>query len=175
MADYPAHLARRVRLRDGREVTIRPVRRDDDLAERDFIERLSGETRYLRFQKWVHSPSDRLIHFLTDVDYDRHLALVCLHERDGGEEVVGEARYVMEPGGENCELGVVIADDWQKSGLAGVLMQALLEAARGRGLKRMEGFVLASNRPMLRFVRALGFRVEPMDEDRTLVRIVKDL
>ncbi len=175
MADYPADLVTRKRLRDGREVTIRPVRREDDLAERDFIQRLSGETRYLRFQKWVHSPSDRLIHFLTDVDYDKHLALVCLHERDGGEDVVGEARYVIEPGGESCELGVVIADDWQKSGLAGVLMQALLETARGRGLKRMEGFVLSTNRQMLRFVRALGFRVEPMEEDRTLVRIVKDL
>lgn len=175
MADYPAHLVQRVTLRDGRDVTIRPVRRDDDLAERDFIQRLSGETRYLRFQKWVHSPSDRLIHFLTDVDYDKHLALLCLHQQDGEEEVVGEARYVVEPGGETCELGVVIADDWQKSGLAGVLMQALLEAARGRGLKRMEGFVLSSNRAMLRFVRALGFRVEPMAEDRTLVRIVKDL
>jgi len=175
MADYPAHLARRVALRDGREVTIRPVRRDDDLAERDFIQRLSGETRYLRFQKWVHAPSDRLIHFLTDVDYDRHLALLCLHESGGEEAVVGEARYVAFPDGKTCELGVVVADDWQKSGLAGVLMQALMDAARARGLQRMEGQVLAANRPMLRFVRALGFRVEPMEEDRSLVRIVKDL
>jgi acetyltransferase len=54
-------------------------------------------------------------------------------------------------------------------------MEALMRAARERGLKRMEGQVIATNRPMLRFVRALGFRVETMPEDRTLVRIVKDL
>jgi acetyltransferase len=173
--EYPTHLVRSARLRDGRTVTIRPVRRDDDFLERDFIRRLSGETRYLRFQKWVHSPSDRLIHFLTEVDYDRHLALVATSERDGKEEVVGEARYVADAVGANCELGIVVADDWQKSGLAGVLMEALLRAARERGLKRMEGQVLATNRPMLRFVRALGFRVEPSPEDRTLVRIVKEL
>lgn len=175
MMEYPAHLVRSARLRDGRTVTLRPVRRDDDFLERDFIRRLSGETRYLRFQKWVHSPSDRLIHFLTQVDYERHLALVATSERDGREEVVGEARYVADAKRANCELGIVVADDWQKSGLAGVLMEALLRAARERGLKRMEGQVLATNRPMLRFVRALGFRVEPVEGDRTVVRIVKEL
>ena len=39
----------------------------------------------------------------------------------------------------------------------------------------MEGFVLSSNRPMLRFVRALGFRVDPVEEDRSPMRIVKEL
>ncbi len=175
MAEYPAHLIVRRRLRDGRRVTIRPIRSDDDLLEREFVQRLSGETRYLRFQKWVHSPSDRLIHFLTQVDYDRHLALVCVFEVDGDEEVVGEARYVADAGGENCELGIVIADAWQKSGIAGLLMDALLGAARARGLKRMDGAVLSTNREMLRFVRALGFEVQPVPEDRTMVRIVKTL
>lgn len=175
MAAYPAELEKRLRLRDGRVVHIRPVRREDDLAERDFIQRLSSETRYLRFQKWVHAPSDRLIHFLTDVDYDAHLALLGVCQRDGDEEVVGEARYVAAPDRRSCELGIVVADAWQKSGLAGVLMDALMQAARARGLRRMEGLVLATNRPMLRFVRALGFRVETIPEDRTLVRIVKDL
>jgi len=173
--EYPAQLVKSMRLRDGRTVTLRPVRRDDDSLERDFIRRLSEETRYLRFQKWVRSPSDRLIHFLTEVDYSRHLALVATSRRDGEEEVVGEARYVADAGGTDCELGIVVADDWQKSGLAGVLMEALLRAARERGLQRMEGQVLATNRPMLRFVRALGFRVEPIAGDRTVVRIVKDL
>ena len=45
----------------------------------------------------------------------------------------------------------------------------------GPFLRTPEGFVLAGNRPMLRFVRALGFRAEPVEEDRSLVRILKDL
>lgn len=175
MAGYPKQLVTRRRLRDGRTVTIRPIRADDDLLERAFVQRLSGETRYLRFQKWVHSPSDRLIHFLTQVDYDRHLALVCAFEVDGKEEVVGEARYVADAGGESCELGIVIADAWQKSGIAGLLMEALLRAARTRGLKRMEGTVFSTNREMLRFVRALGFEVRPVPGDRTMVQILKTL
>ncbi|HUK05537.1 MAG TPA: hypothetical protein VLV90_10700, partial [Burkholderiales bacterium] len=77
----PDTLVTRRRLRDGRTVTLRPVREDDDLLERDFIRRLSGESRYLRFQKWVQSPSDRLIHFLTHVENDRDLALVATFAR----------------------------------------------------------------------------------------------
>jgi DNA-binding response OmpR family regulator len=33
MADYPAHLARQRRLADGRAVTIRPIRAEDEAAE----------------------------------------------------------------------------------------------------------------------------------------------
>jgi hypothetical protein len=53
--------------------------------------------------------------------------------------------------------------------------EALLRAARGRGLETMEGLVLARNPEMLRFVRALGFEVERPPGDRTTVRIVKRL
>lgn len=175
MVEYPAHLVTHRRLRDGRTVTIRPIRADDTALERDFVTRLSGETRYQRFQKWVHAPSDKLIHFLTDVDYDRHMALLCSVPRDGGEEVVGEARYVSNPDGASCELGIVIADEWRKTGVAGILMDALLRVARARGLKRMEGVVLSTNSTMLRFVRSLGFKVRPSPEDRTVVRIEKTL
>jgi hypothetical protein len=54
-------------------------------------------------------------------------------------------------------------------------VDAMRAVAAARGLKRMEGIVLASNSVMLRFVRALGFRIEPVPEDRTTVRIVKTL
>ena len=176
MADYPSRLARERRLFDGRKVVIRPVRADDDLLERDFLaSRVSGESRYLRFHKWVGAPSDKLIHFLTDIDYDRHMAFVCIHGEGDDAEVAGEARYVVNPDGKSCEFGVVIADAWRKSGVAGLLMEALIRVARERGMSSMEGLVLRNNRPMLRFARALGFEAHSVAEDATTLRIVKKL
>jgi RimJ/RimL family protein N-acetyltransferase len=175
MAEYPGHLVREHRLFDGRTVTIRPIRPDDAPRVREFLGELSGESKYMRFQKWVHAPSDRLIHFLTDVDYDLHMALVCTARHGEREEIVGEARYVSELSGRTCELGIVIADTWHKSGVAGLLMEALIHAAKERGLARMEGFVLSANAEMLRFVRALGFRAEPAPQDPTIMRISKFL
>jgi GNAT superfamily N-acetyltransferase len=175
MAEYPSRLVREHRLFDGSAVTVRPIRADDAPLVRDFLDGLSGESKYLRFQKWVHEPSDKAIRFLTDVDYDRHLALVCTAQRDGRERIVGEARYVAELSGATCELGIVVADAWHKSGIAGLLMEALIRAARERGIARMEGFVLSGNAEMLRFVRALGFRAEAAPQDRTVMRISKNL
>jgi acetyltransferase len=175
MADYPANLAREHRLADGRLVTIRPIRRDDDARERDFLNHLSEETWYRRFHKFVAAPSDKLVHFLTDIDYDQHMALVCVAPHDGREEVVGEARYVVIPHSRSCDFGIMIADDWHRSGIAGLLMEALIRIARERGLERMEGLVLSSNRTMLRFARALGFEVRPMADDPTTRLIVKQL
>lgn len=175
MTDYPAHLVRSHVLSDGTTVTIRPIRKDDDALERRFLTDLSAESRYLRFQKCVNAPSEKLVHFLTDVDYDRHLALVCMAPSAAGEELVGEARYVAAPDRRSCEFGIMIADRWHKSGAAGLLMEALMRVARERGIGVMEGQVLASNRLMLRFARALGFAVESVPDDPRTRRIVKRL
>ncbi|HYL89354.1 MAG TPA: GNAT family N-acetyltransferase [Burkholderiales bacterium] len=171
IAEYPAHLARQRRLADGRTVLIRPARGEDEAAERAFFGTLSDATRRLRFQRFSGALTAELIHFYTHIDYDRHMAFVC--EFDG--RLVGDARYVANPGTRSCELGIVIADDWHHTGIAQLLMDALVRAAQARGFETMEGLVLAGNVDMLGFVRELGFEAKPAPEDPTLVRIGRKL
>lgn len=175
MADYPQHLVREHTLLDGRRVLIRPVHDRDERLEDRFIAGLSSENRYLRFQKWVKLPSDKLVQFLTHVDHDRHVALVCIASQGQGDEIVGEARYVVNRDATSCDFAVVVADAWHKSGIAGLLMQALIGAARERGLETMESEVLASNFDMLRFAHGLGFEVRHVPDELAVVRIVKRL
>jgi acetyltransferase len=171
----PTHLVRERRLTDGRTVTIRPIRADDGERVRAFLAAASEESRYKRFQKWIDVPSNGLVHFLTDIDYDRHLALVCTRGGDADEEIVGEARFMANPDGTSCDFGILILDAWYRTGIAGILMDALIRAARARGLATMESLVLANNTPMLRFAHALGFEVEPIEGDLTTVRIERRL
>jgi acetyltransferase len=171
MADYPADLLREQRLADGRTVIIRPIRPQDEPGEHEFFDRLSQETKRFRFLKLAEAVSEKLIHFFTHIDYDRHMAFVCEHEG----RLVGEARYVANPDGRSCEFGVVIADDWHHSGVAAALMDALLDAARLHGFETIEGLVLGSNRTMLHFVKALGFEAQPQPYEPTMVRVVKRL
>jgi acetyltransferase len=175
MTAYPAHLARERRLRDGRNVVIRPIRPSDEAHEKQFFASLSGDTKAMRFQRWVNSLTDQLVHFFANVDYSRHMAFVCAFRDGDAEQLVGEARYLANPDERSCEFGVVIADDWHKSGIAGLLMEALVRCARANGLETMEGIVLARNEAMLRFVDGLGFECFPSAEDPSLVRIIKKL
>jgi acetyltransferase len=174
-SDYPARLVRERRLADGRSVTIRPVRADDGERVRAFLAAASDDARYKRFQKWIDVPSTRLVEFLTDIDYDRHLALVCASGSGAEEQIVGEARYSANPDGASCDFGILILDAWQRTGIAGILMDALIRAARERGFALMESIVLANNAAMLRFAHALGFDVAPIEGDLTTVRIERRL
>lgn len=118
---------------------------------RAFLERLSGESKRRRFMQ--RQVDDELLRYLTGADQTRHLAFVC--EADGA--LVGDARCLANADGASAELGIVVADDWHHTGIAQLLMQALMDAARARGVKTMQGIVLADNRDMLDFTRSLGF------------------
>ncbi|MDH3318287.1 MAG: GNAT family N-acetyltransferase [Betaproteobacteria bacterium] len=172
MVEFPLHLVRTRKLADGRTVTIRPVRAGDERAEAQFLESLSGESQRLRFLNYVQAPGDRLVHFFTHIDYDRHMAFVC--EAEGGE-LVGEARYVANADGRSCEFGVVVADHWRHSGMARLLMDALIRAAQARKLETMEGLVLSDNQDMLKFASALGFELTPDAVKPALVRVTRKL
>ncbi|HEX5091190.1 MAG TPA: GNAT family N-acetyltransferase [Burkholderiales bacterium] len=172
MTEYPSHLVRRRRLTDGRTLTIRPVRPGDAAAERRFLEALSPETRRLRFLGRVTEPDAKLVQFLTQADYDRHMAFVA--ESPEGA-IVGNARYVVNDDGRSCEFGVVVADDWRHTGVAQLLMDALIRAAQARRLETMEGLVMSENRGMLDFAGLLGFEAAPDPADASLTRVVKRL
>ena len=160
---------------NGTPVTLRPIRPDDVPLEADFVRHLSTEARYQRFMVTVRELPEKKLHYFTDVDQVRHVALVAAVDRHGQQAIVGVVRYIVDPGGSTCEFAIAIDDAWQGSGLAGILMHALIDVARSRGLGTMEGFVLATNTRMLKFTRQLGFSQQRHPEDRDTVRVVRSL
>lgn len=172
---YPESLVRKHFLFDGREVTVRPIRPQDKEMEQEFVRGLSSESRYYRFMEQLRELSPKKLRYFTEIDYDRHLALIAVVPHDGGEMEVGVARYVAEPGVTGCEFAIVVDDAWRSTGLAGVLMADLIDAARTHGFRTMEGTVLSDNHKMLKFARQLGFRIQPEPGDPKTRRIVLDL
>jgi acetyltransferase len=162
---YPAHLVARWSAADGAEVTIRPIRPEDADIEREFVQSLSPEAKYLRFMSSLKDLSPAMLARFTQVDYDREMALVGVVEDKGREVQVGVARYATNPDGESCEFAVVVAESWQGRGLGRHLMLRLIGIAAARGLKTMTGFVLSHNTRMLGMARALGFVLEDSADD----------
>jgi L-amino acid N-acyltransferase YncA len=163
----------RVTLRDARSVTIRAIRPGDADAMRAALDGLSAEARYSRFMGVVKLDSmvERAVRPLAD----RGRALVAIAGESVQGDIVGGARYDSGGDGETCEFAVTIADSWRGAGLASSLLRALIRDAGTRGLKRMEGYVLATNSPMLDLARRLGFTVGASEEGPSVKLVRLDL
>jgi acetyltransferase len=174
---YPVELEGSITLRDGTKLALRPIRPEDAELERRFIDGLSEESRYFRFFYRLHELTPAMLGRFTQVDYDRELALLALAPDPGsagGVAMVGIARYIANLDHESAEFAVVIADAWQRRGVASRLMQALIASARRKGLTRLVGTVLRANTNMIRFTQSLGFTIrdDPDDQDQVTAELV---
>ncbi len=176
MGRYPRELERSIRLPDGVTVTIRPIRPEDREIEQAFVQGLSPQSRYFRFLDTLTQLSPQMLQHFTQIDYEQHMALIALTAAESAcAKEIGVTRYVVTVPDEACEFAIVVADAWQGRGLGRILLSALIDVARLRGLRRMYGDVLASNPGMLEFVARLNFRIEHHPEDHQLRRAVLDL
>jgi GNAT superfamily N-acetyltransferase len=156
-------------LRDGSHVTIRVLHKQDAALERSFIERLSPESRRMRFLGQVGGADEAFFQKLTDLDYRHDMAFVALVERGGATREIGVSRYALSSDGKSCECAVTVSDDWQGKGLGTVLMRHLIEIARERGIASMVSFDAAENWRMQELAHDLGFTREPDPDDPTQV------
>ncbi len=172
---YPAHLVTQWQLPSGENVTIRPIRPEDAEMTQGFVRGLSAETKYFRYMEAVQELSHAMLVRLTQIDYDREMALLAVTEQDGKEVELGVARYAANPDGESCEFALVVDDRWQHQGIGHKLMDVLMDVAREKGLRTMEGEVLKSNTKMLKLAVSLGFRVEAHPEDDAIKYVSRAL
>jgi len=167
---YPSQLSVSYQTNDGQTVLIRPIRPEDADMEQEFVKHLSPEAKYYRFMNTLRELSQAQLVRLTQIDYDREMAFVALVKQDDGSTEIGVSRYAINPDGESCEFAIVVADAWQGKGVARRLMTGLIEAARSKGLKYMNGDFLAENTRMLKFVASFGFVLSTHPEDSGLKR-----
>jgi acetyltransferase len=171
MRPYPAHLVKSLTLADGATIVIRPITPGDAAIEQEFVRNLSAESRYFRFMAALHELSPQMLSHFTNVDYDRHMALVAVTPCDARDTEIAVARYIVAPDNTSCEFALVVTDAWQRRGVGALLMDALMDAARRRGLTIMFGEVLASNHKMIDLMRRLGFNISHDVADPRLMRI----
>lgn len=172
---YPTHLVSRWQLADGMDITIRPIRPEDAELVQAFVRNLSEESRYFRFMNSMQELSQSMLVRFTQIDYSREMALIAVTEENGKEVELGVARFSTNPDGESCEFALVVADRMRGKGLGQKLMTAVMDAARSKGLKVIEGEVLRNNTDMLHLMDRLGFKVETSAEDDSIKSVRKVL
>ncbi len=163
--------------RDKEKIFMRPVRPGDAEQIIGLFSDLSPETVYLRFFSPIKRISNTLLIRLTQIDYDREIALMALAGKGEQKKIVGVARIIFHPAGERGEFALVLADDWQGKGIGRVLLKRALVSAQKYGLKQIYGPVISTNTAMLALGQKLGFAVkrDPESSEYKLEINLKDL
>jgi acetyltransferase len=173
ISPYPRELESTERLRDGAVVRLRPIRPEDEPLLQDLASHMSPQDLRLRFFTAMKGLSHQLAARLTQIDYDREMALIAL-EADA-DQVLGVSRFAADPDNRQAEYAVEVRSDWKGRGLGYLLMKRLIDLARQRRIGELVGEVLRENTAMLQMCRALGFRIRADAKDPGLVRVTKPL
>lgn len=167
---YPATLIDTRVPRRSRPLTLRPILPQDADLLAELMDGLAPATRRNRFHGAVRL-SPHHLRQMSAIDYRNHLAVVVSTEVDGSEQLIADARYVVEPGGQGAEFALVVADRWQGQGVGAWAIQTLQRAATAAGLHWLHGDVLQHNLPMLGLMRRCGFALSPDAEDDHIVKV----
>ena len=148
-AAYPIAEERVARLRDGREVRVRPTRTRDFRAVQDLFYRMPEEDVRTRFFQTLTALTDVAAQSLCSVDYERDMAFAAVVGPPEHERVVATSCYFTGARG-MAEVGYMVDPEWQGAGLAGLLHARMVEYARAREVRGFVAEVMTSNPAMLR-------------------------
>ena len=164
-----------VRLANGRDILIRPIRPEDAVPLRAAFVLLEPDEIRQRFLHPQKELSVDQAERLTRPDPRREFALVAAEPLPPGEALVGAvARLVVDDNGQDAEFAILVSHYIKGMGLGRHLMRRLVRWAKGRKLRRIYGEVLESNLPMQALAASLDFHREGTDTPG-LVRMVLDL
>ena len=134
----------------GFAATIRPARTADLPALGDFFAGLSTQSRYLRFFSPI-TPGPSLLNLLCGGDGTTDAVLAT---RDGVIVGHGMAADRSGPcGARTTDIGVVVADAWQRQGVGSALMRALITGAQVRGVTSVTMDVMHGNDRALAMIK----------------------
>ncbi len=176
---YPLQYVAPWTMRDGNQVTIRPIRPEDEPLMVKLHETLSDRSVYLRYFCSL-SLSRRVAHErllkICFGDYDREMALVAERIDPVTQErrIIGVGRLSKLHGKNEAEVAVLVSDQYQKLGLGNELLRRVVEVARDEKLSQVSAEMLTDNLAMQIIMKRLGFRVRT-EEDMTSVRAFLDL
>lgn len=171
---YPEEFIRKARMRDGTEITLRPIRPEDEPLWFELLGSCSRETIYSRFRYFFFWQSHEVASRYCYIDYDREMAIVAELQDGNRRRILGVGRLTADPTRTVAEYAVLVQDDWQNKGLGGILTDYCTEIARAWGVKKIIAYTTTDNPRMIAVFKKRDFEIR-QDPQSTLVEIQKAL
>jgi acetyltransferase len=167
---YPLQYLHNWTAKDGSEMTIRPIRAEDEPMMVKFHESLSDRSVYMRFlhpallsERSAHERLSRIAHS----DYDREITLVAdRHTLPPGDlRIVAASRMTKLHGTHTARFSVLISDCCQGLGIGAELVRSIIAIARSERLERLEAIMTPDNTAMHRLCENNGFEFTQIENN----------
>lgn len=167
---YPKALEQTFTLHNGEEIFLRPLRPDDAPLLQVAFKHLAPEDVRMRFFATMREMSPEMAARLTQLDYNREMALVAFPTEGEDRSGLGVVRLLADPDNRRAEFAIALRSDAKGRGLGRALMERIMDYAVKRGVGEVWGDVLSDNRRMLSLCDDLGFTRGRSEDGITHVR-----
>ena len=165
-------------MKDGTQVTIRPIRPEDEPLMVKFHGTLSDRTVYLRYFCSLSLASRTAHERLVRICFgdERETVLVAEHRdlQTGELHILGVGRLNKLQADKEAEVAVLVSDQYQHRGLGTELLRRIINVARDEKLSRIMAKMLRDNLAIQTVFKRLGFRLRLLG-DPTSVQAILDL
>lgn len=170
---YPTKYVHSWTTKNGAQVTIRPIRPEDEPILVKFHEQLSDQTVYLRYlhpmkliDRIQHERLGRICH----CDYDREMTLVAegIDPTTNEPSFFGVVRSTKMHGLNSARFSILISDPYQGIGLGAELLRRLIEVSIAENLEGLEAIITIDNLVMKKLLEKQGFQFTNIN-DGTMV------
>jgi len=165
ISPYPKEYITKFNLKNGLEVTLRPIRPEDEPMEAEMFKLFSSETQRYRFFTLIKDITHELLVRYTQIDYDREIAIIAEVNDNGQKKMAGVVRIISDPYNDSGEFAIVVADPWQHQGLGNRFTDFILEIGKKQGMKKVFAVFLKDNIAMHNMFRKRKFTITQKDED----------
>lgn len=162
ISPYPRKYIAKRTLKNGNQVTFRPIKPEDEPRFNELFKSLSQESVLFRFFQIIKEMSHDTLSRYCNLDYDREIAIVAEPQND--RRLVGVVRLILDPDRKNGEFAIMVTDQWQGQGLGSKLMDFIIEIAKEMKVEKIYSQVSTENARMRSLCNKKGFETKPIDE-----------
>jgi len=165
-------------MKDGTQITIRPIRAEDEPLMVNFHKTLSDRTVYLRYFSSLslsrRTGHERLFRICT-CDHQTEIVLVAEHKnlQTGEPHILGVARLNKLPANNEAKVAGLVSDQYQHRGLGTELLRQLIKIAREEKRSRLTAEMLRDNFPIQIIFKRLGFRLRLLGDFASVQAILE--
>lgn len=159
LSPYPRQFTKKIDI-ENTQITLRPLRPEDEPKWLEMFNSFSEETRRFRFFRIIKDmPHYERIRYVFS-DYNREIAIVPVTGQAENEVILGVGRMSGVASDGTAEFAIALRDEWQSRGLGEQLFDFLIEICRKKGWKRITATALANNTKMIHLFRKKGCRLK---------------